>query len=408
MLSFKLLYVITLSAVVISCSSEIDLQHYNTYGGSSRTNNYEHLGTFYDYKYTVEKINLPDSSGVSVLPLVIDALYYYLSTVEGTVALIEEKNAKWYHSLGKGQIVATGMAADKDKNLYLITNLGEVQSYSFEGELRWKYKHPHASDSNFIYENLLATRDGIIVTASSGIIYKLSNKGQMLWEYKHTLQYSGYPASDEFDNSYFALTHNDYYESDTILSIDSQGRVRWQTAFEKTRILKNPICQSGLIVYPASLMLNGNRLYLIIALDTNGKEQWRKEINIMPTYISADSQGNFYVVSQSIGMGETMSGIFCYNNKGDLVWKLYTGNKITSPILISKRNLAFFGGKSNSYGVFFLNREGVLVSSLSLADAPVFMHKPFVLHEPVIAFMGLQKLFVLKIDETAINKILPW
>lgn len=408
MLKTQLLYIIFFVQLLLSCSSEIDLQPYNTYGGAARTNNYEHLGTFYDYKYTVENINMPDSSGAAVLPLVIDAMYYYISTVDGTIALIEETTAKWHKSIGENQIVSAGMAADIDKNLYLITNLGEVQSYSFDGELRWKYKHPDASDSNFIYENLLALINGIIVTSSSGVIYKLSNEGKLLWEYKHELQYAGYSASDEHDNIYIALTHNDYYASDTLLSIDSRGKVRWKKAYEKTRILKNPICQSDLIVYPASYILNDSRLYLIIALDTNGNEQWRKEINIMPVFLSADSQGNFYLVSQSIGMGETMSGIFCYNNSGELVWKLYTGNKITSPILISKRNLAFFGGKSNSYGVFFLSREGVLVNSLSLADAPVFMHRPFVLHEPVIAFMGLQKLFVLKIDETAINKILPW
>ena len=404
---FFTILILLLGFVLLSCSGDKSPESFNTRGGADRDNDYEALGTFLTNVYSVEKIEMSDSSAAIVPPLILDGLYFYLATVNGSVALVKERSAKWAITLPDSQYVVAGMCADSDKNLYLVTNKGEIISFDKKGKKRWSYLHPVVRDSNFIFDALLAQKDGILVSAEPGLLFKLSLAGKKMWEFNHKHWTVRTFAADAVGNIAFPSTQNDFEKADTIYFISSGGKVKWKKAFAKTRILKNPVIYKNLIVYPASYMLGDTRLYLLIALDTTGKQVWRKELNIMPEYISC-GHDRVYLLAFNSGYGETMSGIFAYDMKGNLQWKLYTGNKVPAPLLVSEENIAFLGTKGNTAGVFFLNNNGTLYHSVSLSDAPLFSHKPFVLNVPAVAFMGSEKLFILKIDDTAIDRVLPW
>lgn len=390
-----------------ACSDDKAPEPFNTRGDCTRDNNYEAMGTFLTNKFNIEKIKMSDSSAAIVAPLILDGLDFYLATANGTIALIEGRKAKWEVRLADSQYVVADMCADIDENVYLVTNKGTILSYDKSGKLRWKYLHQTIKDSNFIFDALLAQKDGILVSAAPGLLFKLSLGGKKMWEFKHKHWTVRTFAADKAGNIAFPSTQNDYEKADTLYYISSKGKVKWKKAFAKTRILKNPVIYNNLIVYPASYMLGDTRLYLLIALAPSGKEVWRKEINIMPKFISC-GHNRIYLLAYSSGYGETMSGIYCYDMKGAMQWKLYTGNTVPAPLLISEDNIAFFGTKRNTSGVFFLNKDGTLYHSVSLSDAPLFTHKPFVLNVPAVAFMGSEKLFIIKIDDTAIDRILPW
>jgi outer membrane protein assembly factor BamB len=407
-MSKSLLIAVLFSGLLLSCSDKNEAEPFNTRGGADRDNNYEQLGTFMTNLYSVEKINMSDSSSAAVPPLILDGMQFYVATVNGTIALIEERTAKWEHRLDSGEIVAAEMCADRDKNLYLITNTGIVRSFDKEGKFRWSYKHPALDSGSYTFDALLALSDGIVVSVSPGLLFKLSFDGKKKWEFKHKYVSVHVFCADANDNIAFVSTQNDYEKSDTLYFIASNGKVKWKKAYPKSRILKNPVSFKNLIIYPASFMLDDTRLYLLIALDTNGAEVWRQELNIMPKFISCGHENRIYLLAYNSGYGETMSGIFCYNLQGDLLWKLYTGNTVPSPLLLSEDNIAFFGTKGNTAGVFFLNKDGTLYQTVSLSDAPLFIHKPFVLNVPAVAFFGHDKMFILKIDDTAIDRILPW
>ncbi len=406
-------YILSLLTIIfvtllISCSGETEKEPYNTRGGACRCNDYEGMGTFLNNLFHIEKIDISDSSGAIVPPLIVDGVDFYIATVNGSIALVSDRKAKWIKYLDKGQIVAAEMCADPNGNLYFITNKGELRSYDKKGNLRWKYIYPAFKDSSFVFDALLAQKDGILVSADPGLLFKISFKGKKLWSFHHHLHTVQSFCADRNGNIAFPSTHNDFEQSDTLYFISPTGKIKWKKAYPKTRILKNPVSFKNLIIYPASYMEKDTRLYLLIALDTNGQEQWRKELNIMPKYISCGHENRIYLLAYNSGYGETFSGIFCFDTNGKMLWKLYTGNTVPAPLLLSKDNIAFFGTKGNTSGVFFLNLDGKVYETVSLSDAPPFMHKPFVLNSPAVAFLGLEKMFILKIDDSAINKVLPW
>lgn len=399
---------ISFSFVLFSCSDDSQPQPFNSYGGADRDNNYEHLGTFSTNMFATFALDCPDSSPAAVAPLFLDDKQFYISTVNGSVALIDDLKSVWIANIGAGKIAASDMAADARKNLYLITNLGEVQSYTHDGKLRWEYTHPAFIDSSFVFDDLLAQRDGLLVSASPGLLFKLSFDGKLKWQYSHSLATTQSFCADDAGNIALPSTHNDFLAADTLHFISPDGKLKWKKSFERTRILKTPVAYDDLIIYPASYMLGDNRLFLLIALDTTGKERWRKELNIMPKYISAGHDGRIYLLAYNSGYGETMSGIFCFDTAGKLLWKFYTANTVTAPLMISKDNIAFFGVKRNTAGVFFINRDGTVYHTVSLSDAPPLNHKPFATNSPCVAFTGSDKLFILKIDDSIIDRIFPW
>ena len=163
-----------------------------------------------------------------------------------------------------------------------------------------------------------------------------------------------------------------------------------------------------MILIPATYDIYEDKLYLIYALDTLGNILWKKELSVLPRNISVGDDGKIYVTGYNAGLGEGLSGIFCFTDKGELIWKQYLDVTIPAPVLISKDNVAVVGVKKRSPGVFFFNNTGILIKTVSLSDAPIFNLQPFVLPDPVIAFAGTEKLFILRIDDSMMNKILPW
>jgi hypothetical protein len=103
-----------------------------------------------------------------------------------------------------------------------------------------------------------------------------------------------------------------------------------------------------------------------------------------------------------------MSGIFTFSSEGKLLWKLYIEARTMSPLLISEKSIALTGMTTKAPGVFFLNKEGELTKTISLADSPILILQPFVTSEPVITFACANRLALLRIDETPFDKILPW
>jgi outer membrane protein assembly factor BamB len=400
--------VVILVLLVCGCSKQEEPQGYNSHGGTNRTNNYEELGSFYKNAFYIDKYDIADKSGCMIPPLALERGRMAVTTVNGTLAMLSGQKVEWIVKLDTGKIVTAGMAGDKDQNIYLITSDGTISSYSTDGKLRWKYLHDSLKAQNKIYSDLLTLKDGLVVAASPGILFKLGFDGKKLWDYNFVQQTMKTFCADKNGNITIVATQNMYGKADTVHYVNSKGKLIWKKGFDKTRILKGAITTGKLIIFQASYDIYQDKLYKIIALDTTGALAWEKELTITPRYISAGTDCSIYFVGYNAGVGESISGIYCFDLKGKMLWKQYLDNTITTPVLVSKENIAVLGVKRNTIGMFFLDKMGNLIKTVSLSDAPIFTQVPFVLPDPVVAFAGSDEFFILRIDDNAVDKILPW
>lgn len=136
---------------------------------------------------------------------------------------------------------------------------------------------------------------------------------------------------------------------------------------------------------------------------------WEKEISNIPRFLSMSEDGELYLISYSSGMGQMLSGIFAYDKKGEMIWKIYYDYSIPMPIYITKNELMFIASNRETYALFYLQRsDGVLIRSLEIGGIHPIVFYPEIEVDGSIVFAGKEKLRLIRVDATAINKILPY
>ena len=129
----------------------------------------------------------------------------------------------------------------------------------------------------------------------------------------------------------------------------------------------------------------------------------------MVTEISSDNTGNLYFAGYSSGVGESMTGLFCYDKNGKLKWQTYYKVTIASQILVSKDLLAFSATTYNGSGIFIVNKEdGILYKTQSLNDMPIVLMNPTVTTDKSLVFAGADDFRIIKMTLTPLERILPW
>ena len=96
------------------------------------------------------------------------------------------------------------------------------------------------------------------------------------------------------------------------------------------------------------------------------------------------------------------------DSTGKIVWDKYIEVTIPAPILIGKKIIAFVGVENEACGVYFMSKKGILENVVSLSEAPVINLEPIVTPGNNILFGGMEKMEIVRIDETPLKKIIPW
>ncbi|MER3330269.1 MAG: hypothetical protein RIF34_11865, partial [Candidatus Kapaibacterium sp.] len=184
---------------------------------------------------------------------------------------------------------------------------------------------------------------------------------------------------------------------------------RWRYTDKGYRFVKGAISNGKQIAISGSVQGGDNPLSKVFYLDSEGKLLWDKEISNIPRFLSMSEDGDLYLVSYSSGMGQMLSGIFAYSQKGDLTWKIYYDYSIPMPVYISQNELMFIASNRETYALFYLQRsDGRLIKSLEIGGVHPIIFYPEIDIDGSIIFAGKETLRIIKVDETAINKILPY
>jgi hypothetical protein len=407
----KLILLIAICVLFTSCQCERSLEGelINQMGDAGRTNSYEYLTTFYKNLVTTTSPRaMKDSGGCFVAPLLLSSAEWVIATKNGTILLTTKTNVTWEYKLDAGEVCISSPCADEEQNLYFLTNNGKVLSLSRLGGLRWKYDFKSIDTNQTVYSELLITKTGLVIASSDGRIALVGKNGKLNWERKHTLSPTKMLSADINGNIAAILTNDEFGKTDSLVCISPDGKLKWEIGFESTRLVKYPVITKDRIYFIGLQEKSDMRVSKVFSLDLKGKIIFEKELSVQARFVSADQNGNVYITAYNSGLGESLSGIYKFDKTGKLKWKLFYEMSIPAPVMITKQELAVLGSTPKAFGVFYMQPDGNLTKTISLSDQAVFYPQPLAGPDGSINFGSTERLGMVSIAETPLDKFLPY
>jgi len=406
----KKISLIVILLALLSCSKEyrFDELDYNIYSGTGRTNDYEHFGKFPLQLAVAEQIETSDSSGVIQTALRLKSPYYILANEKGKILRVNNSHVDIIFSIDSNFVVASGMTADRNSNIYFISSDDKIYCIDFNLKLKWKNDIPVQKSRSLSFSDLISVDDGIIVGANTGELLKYDFNGKVVWKYKSSLAVPKTFSADSLGNLYIPFTNNEFGFTDSLICINKIGKTLWQTALSETRILSSSAFRYGKIYVTGAKLKINDKVGMTFCIDKTGKILWSNETPLSGRFISVDYDGNCYISSISSGVGEIKTGIFAFDKNGKELWNYYYGAAECSPLIISQKYIGFTAYTGDGAAMYFIRKDdGLLVKFHSLSNFPPLYLQPLVSDDSSIKLFGSSKLMLVKFSETILEKILP-
>ena len=405
-------YLLILTAFLASCSDEVSLdgKTVNSYADPGHSNSFENYNQIHNASYYVETPENADKTAFSVPPLILGSSKFILAGYNGCIYKSSLKKVEWKHKLDSSHIVATHMVADKQHNIYAITNQSMLISLDIKGKLRWKIQF-QPTDKFTTYSNPLALDDAIIIAMSDGQMKKISLDGKIIWEKDFKMEISKEITADKDNNLAFCLTHNLFSRTDTLVFMDKNANILWKQQFDGHRFTSYPVIKND-IIYAFSIIKasehSTNKLSTVFAFDKKGSLVWKKEIANHIRSIAVANDNRVYFSAYIAGIASNFSSIFCLDDEGQLLWDKHYEFTINSKLLLSKNFVSFLAQRKTSTAQLFLSKDGVPSGSVSLADAPVHRSELHIVPGAFSMLAASDDFKLIRVDELFFYKILPF
>ncbi len=405
----RLLLILLFTVTFLGCSKvNKEYTEYNQFGGYTRDNNYSYLGNFNFSVNTKTKISINDFSGVINLPLFTDVDEFVAATSNGKINKIKGEKIVWSYECENKSNSITGIVADIKKNYFFVTLEGFLYSISNSGKLNWRFNLNIDNSNLFISGEPLIVKNNIFIGTNSGYLFKFNTDGKLLFKNKYNASINSIFSSNGKDKIYLGLSTQLFDSTDKLLIINFSGKEIKSRSLNNFRILSPIIYNQDKIFVSGSFKTPSGISSAIKCFDENYKEIWEKEVPLIINQLSHDGQ-RLYAAGFSSGIGENISGIFSYDDKGVEVWKNYFDFKIASPLLLCKKFLVFSGSDENGAGISILNKNsGDLADDFSFADETPLFLIPVISDNRDINLFGSQVLFQIKLTQTPLDKLLPY
>jgi len=299
------------------------------------------------------------------------------------------------------------LSGDKEKNLYVIGNVGFLYSFDVNGKRRFKKQVASGDMSLVLFPDLLAMSDGIVAGASSGVVLKMSFDGKVIWERASTFAPTGF-ASDG-NGVFIGMSGNTFATTDSLLYIQADGRQLWERPFENMRIIHTPAVSGSKIFLTGVRSAQDSRVPVVHVMDMTGRIIWSRELPVMPRGVSVAADGTIYVAGSQVGVGETRGAVTSLAPDGNKNWTMFFDMNVVTPAMIGADVVTCVGTQGRAVGVYVLNRgDGELRSVLSLSDAPLFYSQPGVSPDGTIVLAQSERAGIVRILEGALHRLSPF
>lgn len=399
--------------ILTSCGNPFEEPVYNASASYTRSNNYSNYRKFsinvLETKYYGKtKDDTLEHSGSHLEPLVVGSNDFYLLGADGSISFISKDILQARFTVPDSSPVSTRPAADIEQNIYFVSLKPIIYSFNKTGKLRWKYVLSDTTDPFEMCSDVLATKDGVLVGTSSGKLFKFSFDGRLIFQKQYNTAISRSFAADDNSNVYIVLTKNTFGDTDNLVMIDPQGNEKFNKPIDFVRIVKNPVVSGDNIYLIGFMQTNAKSGSFLICFDRRGFEKWRQELPVFPRFLSCNEQ-NVFVIGFNTGVGESMSGIFSFSRAGKQNWRLFISATVTAPMLVNSSKSAVIGNTPNGAAIFFVDTDnGKLIEDRGLNEIDTFYTVPAVTGDGSIIFAMSSRLGIVRLTDTALNKILPW
>jgi hypothetical protein len=392
-----------------SCDGDSNLlgKHVNQYADAGRTGSYEDYPKFQIATHFIDYPVSADSAGVSDAPIAVSAKEYFFPTADGKIKYVVGHDEKRSYSLNKGQRVAAGLVADSAQNIYAVSSAGKLYSFGKQNDKpRFILNLFEKSGGFIIYSDPIVVSGGLIVAHSEGEIAKVSFDGKIIWEKNFDKYINKTFAADNDGNIILPLTNDLYGKTDQLTLLNSDGTERWIKDFPNTRFSGSPAVRDGKIYILGTRKYENYTFSTLYTIDLKGKILKKREFESHIRFISLARDGRIYLAGYNAGIAKPFGSVHMIQSDGEFGLVRFFDMSIPAPIMISGNSFAFTGIGNEGIALFVMSDQGHIMKVVQLDDVPEIRLKPFMIPGGVIAYAGLDGFYIVKIDETAVGKIL--
>lgn len=375
----------------------------NLFGDKGRSSSYEFVSNF---PYQIHYQKMIDSGlGAIAPPLVIANDRIILSTDSGQIVSTKFSEIEWKFDLLNNSKAYTPLSSDL-MNLYCIDESSNIYSISLFGQLNWS-KQLDTLEKFEIYNSIQNNGQNLIITTNKGRLYEIDYSGNIKSKSNSDMSILE-PVSSISDFDLITRSWENYNETDTLYAYKN-GKVSWKFYENGFRFMKGAVANNNFIAIAAVKRVGDIYLSKLYKLDSNGVILNEKEITELPRFISISKKGAIYIITVNSGFGQMLSGVYKFDENLNQDWKMYYKYLIITPALINEEEIAFLASNRETYGLFFLNNSnGVLKKTLTINDNTPFIKYPAVESSGSIIFVAKDSLKLIKVDQTPLDKILPY
>jgi len=309
--------------------------------------------------------------GLLTPPLYLDRYRYAMLTDRGALVIAEGDDVLHQFNFPNGEHPYPAIIADSSGTLYFITTRGILHAVGGDGVERWS-KNLRPADSNAIvgFSHPLGMADGVIAGATTGRLTRFGNDGSQRWSVEFGAGIG--PLLCQVNGQLtVALTHNDYSQSDSLITIDAAtGARQMVAALPGMRVVAGPAAIGSVtLVGVARRADDGSRQPSLLAV-ANGKVLWNRPLRLMPRGISGDGEGNIYI--SGTGTTEEFTGgmLVSFDSAGNQRWEKLFESELTSAAAVSGSYLYVVSRREGRTGLFTYTHEGQFAAFAPVINLP--------------------------------------
>ena len=335
----------------------------NATGGLNRAGNYSHASIDAPTYFAEMRF---DSLGAGFLGTPLPTSYdrVVVVTSDRRLAAIAYNMTEWTYQFPAEEYPLQELACDEEGTVYAVTTNRTLIAVDSAGKQRWRATlHSEDSAGRFDLPTApLVIPNGVVAGSTNGELVRFDRSGTQIWAMRRGAELLRTIAFSPEFGIVCGLTHNSYKSADTLLSVNEDGSQNWALPFPGMRIECGPaIIGKNVVVGVAGKDTNGRYQPFLLAVDPEGKEQWRTSLPVLPLGLAGDDDGYIYLNS---GGGSRMGGgrVFSFSARGEILWDISLPSSIPSRPVVSAEWICFTAYRNQTFGLYTYNREGTFVS----------------------------------------------